>query len=142
MTPEEWLREHGIEVARQDPSAPHGQFAGQATGALPYVPPTPAIDDLETQLVPSVVHIDLHIGGDVAEWPTTTLPNPVDPATDSTEWAYIDADPDFALEDEMTIPLPVIPAPAQPGTNSDTDATLDVITHMPTRRLSMPNDEA
>ena len=138
MTPEEWLRERGIEVERQRPAAQRGQFAGQHTGALPNVPhlSAPPLDEVETQLVPSVVRLDLHIRGDVAEWPTAALPNSIVPLDESSEWAYIRSDADYSLEEEMTMPLPIITLPPKaPKPASLDEEAIDAITNTPTKRL-------
>jgi hypothetical protein len=130
MTAEEWLREHGVEVERASP--PPGVVAKHPTAALPEEGAAPAIDEHETRRVPSVVRLDIHIGGDVAEWPTTALPGvhapslmpvaPEDPAN-------LDASANAAGEDIVdvtTAPLPALP-PAED------------VTHLPTRRLGSEN---
>ena len=140
MTPEEWLRERGIEVARHRPAAQRGQFAGQPTGALPNVPHlSPSlVEELATQIVPSVVRLDLHIRGDVAEWPTITLPEPAVPLDEPSEWADPNGDVDYSLEEEMTIPLPIITLPPKtPEPASREEEILDAITNTPTKRLEM-----
>lgn len=88
--------------------------------------------------MPTVVRIDLHIGGDVAEWPTAALPDPVIPLDESSEWHYIESDADsdanYALEDEMTMPLPTVP-PALPPSGPSDSTVIDAIVNTPTRRL-------
>ncbi len=168
MTPEEWLRERGIQITRQSAEGMgSGAFASEHTSALPSVPDDAADDDevanLETQLVPTIVRIDLRLGGDVAEWPTAALLGspPVildDEQTDAPSRDERDDNLDYTLEDEMTIPLPAIPArstatppPLPPASetmadevpvdaeSSDSDATASNppgdITTTPTRRL-------
>ncbi len=126
MTAEEWLREHGIEVER--PAPPSGTVAKHPTAALPE-DAAPAIDEHETRRVPSVVRLDIHIGGDLAEWPTVALPGvhalvPAHAPPDGDAPADLgtpeDAPPD--VMDAATAPLPVVPP-------------VEDVTHLPTRRL-------
>lgn len=169
MTPEEWLRERGIDITRRPGSARPGELASQHTHALPSLPDDDNdeedVESLRTRIVPTVVKLDLRLGGDVAEWPTAALPEP--PAgfdiTDRAEAFVLDANDDeadsfdeidYAIEDEMTVPLPIItpeyltpppdPASTVPGetlspvadeTAAADDAPSD-ITATPTRRLA------
>jgi hypothetical protein len=115
MTPEEWLRARGIDISRQGMDAAQpGALAGQHTSALPSVPDDDdEPENLDTQLVPTVVRIDLRLGGDVAEWPTAALIDPSPTILDEDEDAALlderDDDFDYAIENEMTVPLPAIP---------------------------------
>ncbi len=147
MTAEDWLRERGIEVKRQD-TPPPGQFARYPTSALPHLPGSEEdITGQETQHVPSVVHIDVRLGGDVTEWPTAALPESVVLDDDNEPSIFISDFDEFhaALEEEMTVPLPVIPAlpsstPPSPiivdakAMAEDADEDGD-ISSTPTRRL-------
>jgi hypothetical protein len=146
MTAEDWLRERGIEVTRQGNQRP-GQVAGQHTSALPHFPGADEdVTGQETQHVPSVVRIDVRLGGDVAEWPTAALPWPTALTPDAEDASIFIGDFDelsYALEDEMTVPLPVIPAlpSATPPPHIIIDAEVVPPPHVsdisatPTRRL-------
>jgi hypothetical protein len=136
MTAEDWLREHGIEIAHPQPPRQPGEYARYPTSALSGPLPGEPIEEQETQAVPSVVKIDLFIRGDITEWPTGKLELEDAGMTEEIiEIAPIDAamttededTPDFALADEMTIPLPAI-------TRDNMD-----ITNTPTHRLNAPD---
>jgi hypothetical protein len=164
MTPEEWLRERGIDITRR-PGARPGELAGQHTHALPSIPGDDDDDDVtsqKTRLVPTVVRLDLRLGGDVAEWPTAALPDPpamLDEDADSflgdgdNDATDLDDAFDYTIEDEMTVPLPIItpdrltppdlaattPAEPDPPPTDDAEAEDDAasdISTTPTRRLS------
>jgi hypothetical protein len=125
MSPEEWLRERGIDITRRPGAVRPGELASQHTHALPSMPGFDDDDDVasqETRLVPTVVRLDLRLGGDVAEWPTAALLNPpavlaenddavvADGAAvaENDDAASFDDDFDYTIEDEMTVPLPII----------------------------------
>ena len=134
MSAEEWLRERGIEIARQRPASQPGEYARYPTSALSGPLPGEPIEDQETRAVPSVVRLDLHIRGDITEWPTGKLDEEAFSTEEVAEVApeavilpiAAADDPDFALADEMTVPLPII--------------VPDDISTTPTRRLENPTD--
>ncbi|MBA3823633.1 MAG: hypothetical protein H0X24_06975 [Ktedonobacterales bacterium] len=129
MSAEDWLRERGIEITRRGGESQPGQYARYPTSALPGPPPGADIEDQETQAVPSIVRLDLHIVGDITEWPTGKLE---DDAPQTEKIPEVDSpigdaragqrdEPDFALADEATVIMPSVSLPD--------------ITTTPTRRL-------
>ena len=128
MSAEDWLRERGIEISRQQRTNQPGQYARYPTSALPGALPGADIEDQETQAVPSIVRLDLHIGGgDITEWPTGKLDEDALLADAIAEGvpdlaAPPDDNADLAFVDEATMIMPIVPM---------TD-----ITRAPTRRLT------
>ena len=128
MSAEDWLRERGIEIVRQGGESQPGQYARYPTTALPGPLPGANIEDQATQAVPSIVRLDLHIVGDITEWPTGKLEDdaPLTEEIPEVVVAPMVADPDFALADEATAIMPIVVMPD--------------ITTTPTRRLVDPGE--
>ncbi len=129
MSAEDWLRERGIEITRQQGHSQPGEHARYPTSALPGPLPGADIEDQETQAVPSIVRLDLHIVGDITEWPTGKLEDDA-PITEAAPpdiaVSYPSLDPDFTFADEATAIMPIVSVPD--------------ITTVPTRRLADVDD--
>lgn len=130
MSAEDWLRERGIEITRHGGESQPGEYARYPTSALPGPLPGDDIAEQQTQAVPSIVRLDLHIVGDITEWPTGKLD---DDAPLTAEIPEVEATPaaeaaDFAFADEATVIMPIVVMPD--------------ITTTPTRRLVDAADEA
>jgi hypothetical protein len=138
MSPEEWLRERGIEVKRGQVAA-HGDIAGQFTGALPALETDAVpVDAIETQRIPAMpaghgmppTTPPLKLEPDIATLPTGALQGASAPSSLPPNIRVVRVDSLAPLDDGIDL-WPTVALPVVKTVDERTD-----ITQMPTRRLS------